>query len=640
MKPKIKKREALTGVSHTRKLTIQQTKRDDLEENTLSFVFVSSDNAGVRFNWDDYEYYDEVLDVSGANTERLNTFFKDHYRSVDSAIGKVSNVRVEDEQLVGDVTFGTDEDSQKIYRKYIDGILTDVSIGYQINKYDVDKRAENERDLVTVKDYSIFELSAVGIGFDAGAKKRENEQGEKMPENLLKRLKELEAMAQRNDEQNKELKNLVAQRDAEKVAFDTKEMQRLKDENLELTRKNDIEATISAYNPSKDLADKFRTAGTVNEFTRAILDERVKEQPNISTNAENENTRSSMINGMIDGLALRLGAKIEKPHKDAEKYRNAPLTQIGNILLPENERSFNPNEIAQRSLVSGDFPLLLQSVGARILTAEFEARLGTYKAWMKEVDVPDFRVMTELTASVGGGRLSKTLENGDLKELQGSEKSESWNIEPYGNTFVITRQMIINDDLGNFANLIAEFGNMAQTTANGIAYDLLQGKGDYASYKMADGSGLFVAARNNSATDALSPEALSAGRLAMSKHKGIDGKTPLTIVPKYLVVSPALEVQAREILGATNKIGADVNTGEINVHQGAYKLIVDAEITSDTAWYLLADRRTFKMGFLAGTGRKPVVKVNDSTLIRTTFEGVFDIGVMAEDYRGLYRGNV
>ena len=111
------------------------------------------------------------------------------------------------------------------------------------------------------------------------------------------------------------------------------------------------------------------------------------------------------------------------------------------------------------------------------------------------------------------------------------------------------------------------------------------------------------------------------------------------LVQRYLLVSPALEVTAREILGATAKLGAD-NASVPNVNQNLYELVVDPEIESATAWYLLSERRTFKMGFLAGTNRSPVVKVNDSTLVRTTFEGVFDMGVMAEDYRGLYQGNV
>ena len=92
--------------------------------------------------------------------------------------------------IISDVWFGSGTDEQNIWRKYDEDILTDVSIGYQINKYEVEER-EGEPDLVTIIDYEIFELSAVGVGFDNGAKKREvvlEDEGE-----VLARVEALEA---------------------------------------------------------------------------------------------------------------------------------------------------------------------------------------------------------------------------------------------------------------------------------------------------------------------------------------------------------------------------------------------------------------------------------------------------------------
>jgi len=638
------KREALKHTTQSRGITVAVNRVED-NSNTLSFVFISDDNAGKRFDWGSGEYYDELLDVNGASVEHLNTFFKDHERSVDSAVGKISNVRVENGMLVGEVTFGSDEQSQRIYSKYAEGILTDVSVGYEIRDYKVEQGAENERDRVTVTDFEIFEVSAVGIGFDSGAKKRSDDENgsSEMNEEMKQRLLALEAMAKRTAEESAEMSKLQASRQAE-VDAERERSKKLEAELEDMKRDKECYTIVAKHG---EVAEKlYRDNNTISpdKLRALILDASVENTPPMSQGNSDTNTRSAMINAMIDGLALRVGAKIETPHVNAENYRHAKLIDIaGDLTAANGERGvgyLSPTVLAERALVSGDFPLLLQSVGSRVLTSEFEAQTATFKAWIKEVDVPDFRVMTDVTSTVGGGRLDKTLENGDLKELSATEKAETWKIESFGNKFVLTREMIINDDLGAFTNLLATFGRMALATANGIAYDILQGKNDYSSYKMADGSGVFIAARNNSSTAALSPEAISAGRLAMAKHKSNDGETPLNIRPKYLIVPPALEETAREILGATNKISPDANTGEINVHQNSLELIVDAELTSDTTWFLMADTRTVKMGYLAGTGRSPVVKMNDSTLSRTTFEGVFDIGVMVEDYKGLYRGNV
>ncbi|MDD5406005.1 MAG: peptidase [Sulfurovaceae bacterium] len=140
----------------------------DIEKRLVPFVLVSENNAGERYDWWADEVYIEELDVAGASYERLRTFFTDHFRSVDNAIGRIENIRIEDGRIKADVIFGSDERSNTIFEKYRDGILTDVSIGYYINDVTVtEKKGEPTHVLVT--DYEVVELSAVWRGFDPGA---------------------------------------------------------------------------------------------------------------------------------------------------------------------------------------------------------------------------------------------------------------------------------------------------------------------------------------------------------------------------------------------------------------------------------------------------------------------------------------
>jgi len=140
----------------------------DEESRKVPFVIISRDNAGERYDWWNDEIYLEELDVGGANYSELRTFFKDHRPSVDNAIGRVENARVEDGELKVDVIFGRDDSSYQVFRKYLDGILTDVSIGYCINDVTTTERRE-EPTHVLVADFDIVELSAVWKGFDSGA---------------------------------------------------------------------------------------------------------------------------------------------------------------------------------------------------------------------------------------------------------------------------------------------------------------------------------------------------------------------------------------------------------------------------------------------------------------------------------------
>lgn len=140
----------------------------DEDARKIPFIIVSDKNEGERYDWWEGKTYIEKLDVNGARFDELKTFFKDHDRSVDTAIGRVENTRIENGQVKADVYFGSDEDSIKIFNKYREGILTDVSIGYSIADY-VEEVRKDEPTIITVTDYSIKELSAVWKGFDTKA---------------------------------------------------------------------------------------------------------------------------------------------------------------------------------------------------------------------------------------------------------------------------------------------------------------------------------------------------------------------------------------------------------------------------------------------------------------------------------------
>lgn len=165
------KRNALLGNTRVHHQQHVPSGNESTDDSVVSFIFISGDNGGLRYDWDAGEHYEEVLDVNGASYGRLNTFFKDHFRSVDSAIGRIENVAKVGGTIVGDVRFGTGGDERSVFRKYVEGILRDVSVGYNINAYTVEER-DGQVDLVTITDFEIFEVSAVGIGFDGGATSR------------------------------------------------------------------------------------------------------------------------------------------------------------------------------------------------------------------------------------------------------------------------------------------------------------------------------------------------------------------------------------------------------------------------------------------------------------------------------------
>jgi len=455
-------------------------------------------------------------------------------------------------------------------------------------------------------------------------------------EQLLARLKELETLAERSVDQDKELdktRKEITKLEKERDGEAGKTATRL----AEMERKEAIREAGEQFNADADTIRTFvgDTSKSLQNFKDALLEKRMNETPNVPVNVMGEDGRVDMLRAIEDSLVLRLGGKINEPHADMEKYRSATLVDIARAVT--GATGFNKETIAERAMVTADFPNLLLGAGNRVLMAEFETAGATYRQFVTEVDVPDFRQNSDLTKG-GGGKLDKVLENGELKERQIGEGAENWSLESYGNKFVLTRKMIINDDLGAFTDMLAMFGEMAALTANGLVYDMVMKRNDFSAYTMSDSVAIFHADHSNLASAALDATTLAAGRAAMRKHKGIDGKTPLNITPVYLIVGPDREQIAYELVNSIAKVEASKSSGVANFHKGALEVIVDSEITG-AQWFLSAQRRAVKVGYLSGTGRRPTLKMNDSTLTKTVFEGIFDIGVVASDYRGLYAGN-
>ena len=92
---------------------------------------------------------------------------------------------------------------------------------------------------------------------------------------------------------------------------------------------------------------------------------------------------------------------------------------------------------------------------------------------------------------------------------------------------------------------------------------------------------------SNKITSKLSLESYVTARAMMRGYKNSKGRS-LALVPNLLVVPPALEAKAREILVA------EFINGTKNTMQGTAELHVEPRLTSDTAWFLLDTSRPIK----------------------------------------------
>ena len=463
---------------------------------------------------------------------------------------------------------------------------------------------------------------------------------------LKERLAQLEAIAteKRTDGENSALVQVradIAKEDAvraKKDADDKLELEATRAENKELKRQAEVSEMAKMYGASDAVRDSALADKTVDGhvFARSILDAKAKETEGIRVGTTPN--REAMLTQLGDAVASRMGVDVDLK---GNSFASARFSDIARAVTGNSANFEMSNaDVASRAMVTTDFPLLLLQAGNRKIMEDFEAEQHTYKMWVQEEDVQDFRTNTDITTQTAGGVLDKVLENGELKEVSFGEGAETWNIDTFGNKFTITRKMIVNDDLNAFTNMLSGVTERAGNLANTMVYDLLRGTGSQSGYLMADGLPIFHASHGNLDATVFDSAgvALEAGILAMKSQLMANGTTRANITPRYLFIPAELEVTARVLLGSMASVADNKNNAVINPMQGVVNVIVDGNLTG-TEWYLATDRRTIKAGYLAGTGRRPLLQVDSNALSNTSFEGIFDFGVMAQDYRGLYKGN-
>ena len=136
-------------------------------ERTIYFTAISNTNDGIRQTMSGLQYI-ERLDVNSVDVSNFKTFLCNHKVSVESAVGRIVETFVENGALKVKVKFGTSPDADAIFRKYVENIITSVSVGYRydLNNAEIIDTEGSEMPLVILRGIQLFELSSVVFPFD------------------------------------------------------------------------------------------------------------------------------------------------------------------------------------------------------------------------------------------------------------------------------------------------------------------------------------------------------------------------------------------------------------------------------------------------------------------------------------------
>lgn len=615
--------------NYCRETTIDQV---DTDSRTVELSFSSETPYGRWFG-------DEILchDEGCINLDRFNdglgTLLFNHDR--DAVVGHIEKVWIEDNRGKALVRFDEDEQSETIFQKVQSGTLQGVSVGYSIKRYEVldekDSVSSNGRfkgpDTYVVTDWEPLEISIVSVPADAtvGVGRSADE-----IHTSIDTQEETKSMNGEEILKNEEVKSTpvetgITQEDLQKA--------------MEQERKRTSEITALFRDFDVEGADEAIVMGVSVDKARAmVMDQLRARNKGVSVTmgeAESDKFRAAA----QDAVLMAAGIPVADAAPGAQELRGHSMVELARESLQREglQANFGDNmELARQAINStSTFPAIMANLANKSVMVGFNEAETTYQIWAGKGSNRDFKEAARVALSEAGN-LELVPEGGQFQQDFLGEASARTKVATYGKLFSLTRQAIINDDLGLFSKIATKYGSAAKRLVNKMVYAQLTG-----NVKMQDNVALFDSKHGNVAGtgEALSVKAIAKAITAMRRQKGITGDATLNITPKYLVVPPELEMTAYQIVNSTAAVDG-VNSGVVNPYKGRFVVVADAELTDPDAWYLVADASqhdTIEVTYLNGVETPRLETRQGFDVDGIEYKVAFDCGVSALDFRGVFK---
>lgn len=449
-------------------------------------------------------------------------------------------------------------------------------------------------------------------------------------------------------------------------------------------RRNEIQAAVTLAKLERSFADELCNSGvTVANANKRII-ERMATQPlGSSVGADVRVTASAddkFHNAILDGLVMRsaksAGVKRNLYSGDqaadgAQDFAKLNLKRIAHAFMQRAgapvER-MSDVEISQAAMgnkhvlrkyrieradfeayhTTGSFANVLLDAANKTLLAAYEEAPYSWSLWARTgAPAEDLKKLYRTRFSEAPNP-EEVPEGHDYPEKAMSDSKESYSVAKYGESFTVSWETIVNDDLDAISRVPAMHGNAMRRLQNKKVYEVLT-----SNPTMGDGYSLFSsshASGDNTSGAAAAPSVttLNAAFVKMMTQKGLTTDAIINVVPRFLIVPVAYSATALELVNSTSYVLANSNQGVQNIYgiggSRPLTVVVDPQLdaNSSTNWYLAADTAqidTVELTFLSGE-ESPVLESewnmkNDTYLykIRQTF------GVKAIDWRGLFRNS-
>jgi hypothetical protein len=551
------------------------------EKRTVQVVFSTGADV-VRSDWEGefierLDMSPEAVDLSGLIGGPLLDNH-DRFSGVRGILGVVETAAVDGKRGLATLRFSDREEVQGVVRDVQNGIVRNVSAGYQVKEWKVSKRADGVRIKLATR-WAPREISFTPLAADAGAKTR----------------------------------------------------------SASMSHAEQVRSIATAVGVSAAFADDLIARNVpLDEARKAIIAEAARSTAQIDGRAEvTRDTGDNLVTRLADGLATRI-VPGHKPEAGREFVHYAMWDIARRCLEARGLSTLGSRaEIITRAMhTTSDFANVLAEVFNKSLFVLRSSPSPIVQVF-RRATVADFRARHIMEIS-DGPALAKVNESGEVTFGTMTDKElASYKIDSYARAFSISFQALVNDDMAALSDISAKMTRGARQWFSSFLVDTI-----IANPALADGDPVFDAAHNNLAGSGAPPDetTIGAGKLAMRLQRDASGN-PVDAPPRFIVIPAALENSVDKLLATLYPqqpsqaiVAARTLTPVVDArfdHAG-----------EDAAWYLFADPAVapvFEYAELSGFEGPMVESRQGFNTLGTEVRVVWHLGAGAIDHRGAFK---
>ena len=503
----------------------------------------------------------------------------------DILIGKVTGINFEEHRAVATVVFDDDEESEKIYKKVVNGSLQGVSVGYRrlktirLYKNTEYQGLKYERDIYLTTKWQPYEISIVSVPADPNCGigrelEVEEVKGEVTMDLETKKTVNEKAIVKEEERAVKETEKKTEEKAAERE---------VKEEKTFATKIN--------VNAEKALSED----DIVKLVRKEILERMAKENEPINIDLGKTN-EEKICERAVDGLALQYGIIDEKSAVDgANQYRENGIRTIAEDCLISsgdyNEKSLRhmgnaelfEHVVGKRSVGSEQFVSVIDNFANKVMLNSYKEQPTTFRKFVSKGVNRDFKPTYKYRVGLGGVPELMSQESSEFKYQGASDARVATNIQTYGKGISLTREIFINDDMGTVVKFIQAQASGFERLKEKMFYDLL-----------LKGAGIFTKAHGNVAEKHkdLTLKAYNEMRNLMVKQKDNDNLAYIGVYPSFLLCGTDYTYTHLQNLHSVS----DPTQSNANVTNPLYNSmqVVSTPYIEDETYYLIASPSTME----------------------------------------------